>query len=145
MKTVKCTIQILLGWLIIYSSGVHAQSSQEKRIKTFFTGFEKRDWSIIAGQLSPDFTFTSPNGDDHLSQSQYKAKCWGNVGLFKSIEFQRIVEDGNTAFAMYIIRTTDGKIVHNVEYYTFTDGKISSIEAFFGAGIGFPGHPGNVK
>jgi hypothetical protein len=32
----------------------------EKLIKTFFTGFEKKDWNIIASQLSEDFTFTSP-------------------------------------------------------------------------------------
>jgi hypothetical protein len=32
-----------------------------------------------------------------------------------------------------------------VEYYTFRDGKIKSIETFFGAGVGYPGHSGNVK
>ena len=47
--------------------------------------------------------------------------------------------DGNTAFAMYDIATTDNKVVHNVEYYTFSNGKIKSIECFFGAGIGYPG------
>jgi hypothetical protein len=107
----------------------------EQRIRNFFTGFENKDWDMVAGQLSEDFTFTSPNGDDHLTLIQYKEKCWATGSkFFKSIEFSEIVVDGNTAFAMYNITTTDNKIIHNVEYYTFNNGKIKSIETFFGAG-----------
>ena len=119
--------------------------SAEKLIKTYFTGYEKKDWNMVASQLAEDFTFTSPNGDDHLTVAKYKEKCWGTSKFFKKIEFPKIVVDGNTAFAMYNITTTDDKVVHNVEYYTFSNGKIKSIECFFGTGIGYPGNSGNVK
>jgi len=119
--------------------------SAEKLIKTYFTGYEKKDWNMVASQLAEDFTFTSPNGDDHLTVAKYKEKCWGTSKFFKKIEFPKIVVDGNTAFAMYNITTTDDKVVHNVEYYTFSKGKIRSIECFFGTGIGYPGNSGNVK
>jgi ketosteroid isomerase-like protein len=119
--------------------------SEEKLIKNFFAGFEKKDWNMVASQLSDDFTFTSPNGDDHITQAQYKEKCWDNAKFFKKIEFTKIVVDGNTAFAMYNITTTDNKIVHNVEYYTFSKDKIKSIETFFGTGVGYPGNSKNVK
>jgi len=114
--------------------------SAEKVIKTYFSGYEKKDWNIVASQLAEDFTFTSPNGDDHLTLARYKERCWGTNKFFKTIEFSKIVTDGNTAFAIYNITTTDNKLVHNVEYYTFSNGKIKSIECFFGAGLGYPGN-----
>jgi hypothetical protein len=120
--------------------------SADKIIKTYFSGYEKKDWNLVASQLAEDFTFTSPNGDDHLTLAKYKAKCWATgLKYFKTIEFQRIVADGNTAFAIYNITTTDNKNVHNVEYYTFSNGKIKSIETFFGTGMGYPGNSSNVK
>lgn len=98
-------------------------------------GFEKKDWSMVASQVSDDFNFTSPNDDDHINIKQYKDKCWSTGSkLFKSIEFIKIVVDRNTAFAMYNITTTENKIFRNVEYYTFSNGKIKSIETFFGTG-----------
>jgi hypothetical protein len=136
---------ILLS-LIFCSLFVYAKSqSAEKIIKSYFNGYEKKDWNIVASQLSEDFTFTSPNGDDHLSLIRYKQKCWGNVKFFKKIEFIKIAEDGNTAFAMYNITDTDNKVAHNVEYYTFSNGKIKSIETFFGTGVHYPGNSDNMK
>ncbi|MBN8856276.1 MAG: hypothetical protein BGO55_17320 [Sphingobacteriales bacterium 50-39] len=138
----------ILFSVIFFGMVVHAQSqSKEQRIKNFFAGFEKKDWSLLASQLADGFTFTSPNNDDHISVAQYKEKCWLSPGLkfFENIEFQKIVVDGNTAFAMYNIFTTDNKIVHNVEYYTFSNGKIKSIETFFGTGIHFPGNTEKIK
>jgi hypothetical protein len=121
---------------------VHAQSqSAEKLIRNYFNGYEKKDWNLLTSQLAEGFTFTSPNGDDHLNLAQYKDKCWPTSRFFKHIEFPKIVVEGNTAFAMYDITTTDGKVVHNVEYYTFSNGKIKSIECFFGTGVNFPGNP----
>ena len=111
---------------------VYAKSqSAEKIIKTYFTGYEKKDWNVVAGQLAEDFTFTSPNGDDHLTLAKYKERCWGTSKFFKKIEFPEIMVDGNTAFAIYNITTTDDKVVHNVEYYTFSNGKIKFISVFW--------------
>src|ERR1700730_2679804 len=106
---------ILLS-IIFCSFFVYAKSqSAEKLIKEYFNGYEKKDWNMVAGQLAEGFTFTSPNGDDHLSLIQYKEKCWANVKFFKKIEFNKIVVDGNTAFAMYNITDTKNKVAHNVE------------------------------
>jgi hypothetical protein len=104
----------------------------EKLIRNFFAGFEKKNWNMVAGQVSEDFTFTSPNGDDHITLTKYKEKCWdpGGYKFFKHITFSKILVDGNTAFAMSTITTTDNKVVHNVEYYTFSNGRIKFIETF---------------
>ena len=137
--------QILI-FIILCNISIYANSqSAEQLIKTYFSGYEKKDWNLVASQLAGDFTFTSPNGDDHLNLEKYKAKCWGTaLKFFKTIEFTKIVQDGNTAFAMYNITTTDNKVVHNVEYYTFSNGKIKSIETFFGTGVGYPGNAGKT-
>jgi len=136
---------ILLSFMFC-SIFVYVKSqSAEKVIKTYFSGYEKKDWNIVASQLAEDFTFTSPNGDDHLTLARYKERCWGTNKFFKTIEFSKIVTDGNTAFAIYNITTTDNKLVHNVEYYTFSNGKIKSIECFFGVGLGYPGNSSKLK
>lgn len=137
---------ILLSFIFCNSFMYGQSQSEEKLIRNFFSGFENKDWNMVAGQLAEDFTFTSPNNDDHINIAQYKEKCWATgLKFFKHIEFQKIVTDGNTAFAMYNITTTDNKIVHNVEYYTFSNGKIKSIETFFGTGVHYPGNDGNWK
>jgi len=113
---------------------------EEKLIRSYLMGFEKKDWNTVASQFSDDFTFTSPAGDDHISLAAYKEKCFPTSKFFKKVEFAKIMVRANCAFAIYNITTTDNKIVHNTEYYTFANGKITSIECFFGAGIGYPGH-----
>ena len=118
-----------------------AQNS-EKLIRNYLEGFEKKDWNMVASQFADDFTFTSPAGADHISLATYKQKCFPTSQFFKKIEFSEIMVQGNNAFAIYNITTTDNKIVRNTEYYTFSNGKIKSIECFFGTG---PGYPGNTK
>ncbi len=131
---------ILLSIMFCSAFAVAQSQGAEKTIKTYLAGFEKKDWNMVVSQFADGFTFTSPAGDDHISLVQYKEKCWPTSKFFRHIEFPKIVVDGNTAFAIYNITTTDNKVVHNVEYYTFINGKIKSIECFFGAGIGYPGN-----
>jgi hypothetical protein len=144
--------RILLSFIFCSIFTYAKAQNAEKLIRNFFTGFEKKDWNIVASQVSEDFTFTSPNGDDHINLTKYKEKCWATgLKFFKHIIFNKILVDGNNAFAMYDITTTDNKIFHNVEYYTFSNGKIKSIETFFGAGtffvtgVHYPGNSDNVK
>lgn len=131
---------ILLCAMLCGIAGFSKAQTAEKIIRTYYLGYEKKDWNLVASQLADDFTFTSPNHDDHLSVSAYKDRCWPTSKLFKKIEFSKIIEQGNCAFAIYNITTTDNKVVRNTEYYTFSNGKIKSIECFFGPGIGFPGN-----
>jgi hypothetical protein len=131
-----------LIWLAIMLCGmtlaVNAQSA-EKIIKTYFSGYEKKDWSITSSQLADGFTFTSPAPDDHIPLAVYKQRCWPQSKFFKKIDFITIVQDGDHAFALYIGTTTDNKVIRNTEYYTFSHGKIKSIECFFGgSGAGYP-------
>jgi SnoaL-like protein len=110
-----------------------------KIIKTYLSGFEKKDWSITSGQLADGFTFTSPAPDNHISLAQYKQRCWPQSKFIRKFDFVSIVQDGDHAFALYNLTTNDNKVIRNAEYYTFSNGKIKSIECFFGgSGAGYP-------
>lgn len=114
-----------------------------KIIKTYFSGYEKKDWSITSSQLADGFTFTSPTPDDHIPIALYQQRCWPQSKLIKKVHFISIVQEGDHAFALYDLTTTDNKVIRNTEYYTFSNGKIKSIECFFG-GSG-AGYPSNAK
>jgi hypothetical protein len=118
-----------------------AQSSdKEKMAKAYYSGFEKHDWNLVAGQFADNFTFTSPNNDDHIPVKKFKEKCWGTNKFFKKVNFIKMAESGNNLFLLVEITTTDLKVVRNVDCFSFNAGKIASIETFFGPGTSFPGN-----
>jgi hypothetical protein len=133
-------MKTILLLFILCSTVLCARSQDaEKTLRTYFSGWEKKDWNIVAGQLADDFTFTSAAGDDHLSIAKFKETCWGQAAHIKRVEFPKITVDGNTVFAIYNLTTNDDKVVRNVEYYVLSHGKIKSIECFFGdANAGYP-------
>lgn len=134
-------MKLLLLITLCCGTAAFAQAQNaDKIIRTYFSGYEKKDWSIVSSQLADGFTFTSPAPDDHIPLSQYKIRCWPQSQFIKTVEFVKIVQDGNSAFAIYNLTTTDNKHLRNSEYYTFSkDGKIKSIECFFGgSGAGYP-------
>jgi hypothetical protein len=137
------SIVLMLAFTTFAKSQTITKEDAEARITNYLSGFEKKDWNLIASQFNNDFNFTSPAGDDHISLATYKERCYPTSKYFEKVEFPKIMVDGNTAFAIYDIYTTDHKVVHNVEYYTFRDGKIESIECFFGAGNKYPGYKQN--
>jgi len=129
--------------LLLFAEFVHAQNIEkqdaEKIIKTYFSGYMNKDWNITASQLADGFTFSSPAGDDHITLATYKERCFPNCKIFQKIDYPKILVDGNTALIIYEITTTNNKMVRNVEYWTFSNGKIKSIECFFGGtGAGYP-------
>ena len=117
----------------------NANPTYETIIKSYFDGWVKKDWNLVKGQLAEGFTFTSAAPDDHISVEKFKEKCWVQATHIQKFEFMKIVGDNNEAFAIIHVVTNDNRIIRNVEYFTFSDGKIKSIEVFFGgAGRGFP-------
>ena len=134
---------ILLSILFCGITAAGKAQNASKIIRTYFSGYEKKDWSITSSQLADGFTFTSPAPDDHIPLAVYKQRCWPQSKFIKKIVFISIVQDGDHAFALYTGTTTDNKVIRNAEYYTFSNGKIKSIECFFG-GTG-AGYPTNAK
>lgn len=142
--TIKLLMKPILLAVILCSIAVAGKTQNAaKIIKTYLLGYEKKDWSMTSSQLADGFTFTSPAPDDHIPLAEYKKRCWPQSAFIKKVDFITIVQDGDHAFALYTITTTDNKIIRNTEYYTFSKGKIKSDECFFG-GSG-AGYPSNTK
>lgn len=81
--------------------------------------------------MADDFTFTSPK-DDHLSREQYWVECWANSDMIHSYKILNLVEEGSTAFVRYVAKLQDGKRFINTEFFSIENGKIASVEVYFG-------------
>src|SRR5258708_40292824 len=44
--------------------------------RKWYAAWEKKDWGPVDSLLADNFTFTSAAGDDHISKSTFKARCW---------------------------------------------------------------------
>ena len=115
-------------------------TDKEKAVRAYYTGFENHDWNTVAAQFSDGFTFTSPNNDDHISLAQFREKCWPTNKFFKKVNFIKMAESGDDVFLLVEIVTTGNTVVRNVDYFSFSGGKIKSIETYFGPGDWFPGN-----
>ena len=142
MKHVKLPVVV---WVLTTAFNCSGQSSaspnhpNDKIIKDYFEGWVKKDWSMVSSQLDDGFTFTSAAPDDHLSIEKFKEKCWMQAAHIKRFYFVKIIGNKNEAFAIVHVITSDNKVIRNTEYFNFSNGKIRSIEVFFGGtGQGFP-------
>ena len=133
---------ILLFFVAVMTvNGLFAQGTKkEKVVKAYYSGFEKHDWNAVASQFADGFTFTSPNNDDHISVEKFKEKCWGTNISFKKVNYIKMTESGNDLTLLVEIITAENKVVRNVDIFTFSSGKIKSIEVFFGSGSKYPGN-----
>jgi hypothetical protein len=86
----------------------------EKLIRANFLAWEERNWDAARAMLADNFTFTSPNNDDHINIEKYKEKCWPATEIIEKF--------------------TIGKVFRETHYVNFLNGKIKAIEVFFGTG-----------
>jgi len=124
-------------------AGAHAETGlspkSDETIRKWYAAWEKKDWHPVDILLADDFTFTSAAGDDHISKSAFKTKCWqSQIDFIERFDLQRVFGSGNEAFVMYVCRTKNGKHFRNVEYLRLKDDKVAAIECYFGAQSSFP-------
>jgi ketosteroid isomerase-like protein len=152
MTTIVMSRRHLLGagaWALTGAVSLHGESgapsaigldaAKEQVIRKWYAAWEQKDWSPLDALLSDDFTFTSANGDDHISKSVFKTRCWeSQIGFIERFELERVIGNGSDAFVKYRCRTKNGKSFQNVEYLRVTDEKVESIECYFGQQSSFP-------
>ena len=124
-------------------ASAHAETGlspkNDETIRKWYAAWEKKDWRPVDILLSDDFTFTSAAGDDHISKSAFKVKCWeSQIDFIERFDLQRVFGSGNEAFVLYVCRTKNGKTFRNVEYFRLKDDKVEAIECYFGAQSSFP-------
>jgi hypothetical protein len=119
--------------------GVELSAAREQLIRKWYAAWEQKEWGPIDTLLADNFTFSSAAGDDHISKSAFKTKCWQTqINFIEGFELERVIGNGNDAFVKYLCRTKNGKSFRNVEYLRVTDEKLESIECYFGEESSFP-------
>jgi hypothetical protein len=115
-------------------------SETEAVIRSWFKLWgESRIWAPFDTLMSDNFTFSSPNGDDHISKADFKSRCWEpNINLTRGLDIEVIIAKGDQAFIKYLGRTATGKTFRNVELHRVRNRQIASIECFFGGNMSFP-------
>ncbi len=130
---------------LVVTATTHASASpsatNEAIIRKWYDTWmtEKKDWAPFDALLADNFTFSSAAGDDHISKSAFKTNCWDTqINFIGQFDLERLIASGNWAFAKYLCHTKNGKSFRNVEYFLLKDGKIESIECYFGGKDTFP-------
>ncbi len=114
-------------------------SANEEIIRKWYAAWEKKDLGTFDMLLANDFTFSSAAGDDHISKSTFKTQCWDTqVEFIEHFDLERISAGPEDAFVKYLCHTKNGKSFRNVEYLRIKNGKLESIECYFGAESSFP-------
>ena len=113
--------------------------TNEEVVRQWYAAWEKKDWGPVDNLLADNFTFTSAAGDDHISKSTFKSRCWETqIDFIEHFDLERITTGAEDAFVKYLCHTKDGKSFRTVEYLRIENGKLQSIECYFGAQSSFP-------
>ncbi len=104
----------------------------ETMVRQMFTAFLAQDRAAAEALLSDDFIFTSPN-DDHINKADYFERCFPHSDQFKSHTVEQLFVESGAALVRYVAELKDGKRFRNTEYFRFEDGKIKSVDVYFGA------------
>jgi ketosteroid isomerase-like protein len=113
--------------------------ANEAIVRRWYAAWGNKDLATFHALLADDFTFSSAAGDDHISKTAFKRQCWDTqVDFIGSFELERITTGAHDAFVKYLCHTKNGKAFRNVEYLRIANGKLESIECYFGAQSSFP-------
>jgi hypothetical protein len=111
----------------------------EEVVRKWHAAWEKKDWGPVNDLLGDGFTFTSAAGDDHIGKGTFKTRCWETqIDFIGHFDLERVTTGAEDAFVKYLCHTKDGKSFRNVEYLQIKNGKLESIECYFGAQSSFP-------
>jgi len=112
--------------------------TKEEIIRTYYSGWEKKQWSAVDNLLGDGFTFTSPNDDDHIDKRAFKTKCWPQADWIERFDLESVIARDNEAFVKYLCWTKNGRSFRNLEYFRFEGEKVEAIECYFGGRQGYP-------
>lgn len=121
-------------------------NAHEQLLRNWYAAWTKTDWAPVDAMMTDDFTFTSAAGDDHISKSTFKSRCWeSQIGFIDHSDLEQVFVQGDEALVKYLCHTKNGKSFRNVEYFRFRDGKIAALECYFGEQDSFPSAVSNKK
>ncbi|MBS1492380.1 MAG: nuclear transport factor 2 family protein [Bacteroidetes bacterium] len=100
-------------------------------IRKYFEVYMEKDWDTFGELLSDDFVFSSPK-DDYINKEEHLKSCMFHSSKFKSIGVEKIFDEGSEAFVRYKAEMNGGNSFRNTEFFVMDNGKIKSIDVYFG-------------
>jgi hypothetical protein len=116
-------------------------SANEAVIRKWYNAWVRkdRDWGPFDAILADDFTFSSTDGNDHISKAAFKKNCWDTqIAFVKGFDLELVTVKGDEALVKYHCHTVNGKSFRNVEYHRLRNQKIEEIECYFGGTLTYP-------
>ena len=114
-------------------------TAAEEIARKWYQAWDKKDLALFNVLAADNFTFTSAAGDDHISKSTFKTQCWDTqIDFIDRFDLERVFGSGDEAFVKYLCHTKNGQSFRNVEYFRIRNGKLESLECYFGAQSSFP-------
>jgi ketosteroid isomerase-like protein len=110
-------------------------SSISDLVRQYFRAYEAKDRAALEKLVTDDFTFSSPL-DKHLSRKQYFKRCWPNSRHHRTFHLENLFAQQEDAFVTYECERMDGVHFRNTEYFQAENGRIKSVEVFFGSETG---------
>jgi ketosteroid isomerase-like protein len=141
LESGACALAAAAGFLLTAPAYADTERStrSEEIVRTWYKAWEKKDEPGFEALMADNFTFTSAAGDDHISRSTFKTQCWDTqINFIARFELEQLFASGNEAFAKYLCHTKNGKSFRNVEYFRLRDGKVETLECYFGGKSTFP-------
>ena len=108
------------------------QRSRSEIVCAAFAAFVHKRRPVMEDLLAEDFAFTSPR-DEGIDRAAYFERCWPNSDRVRDFDIERMAEDGaDGIFVTYRCTLTDGKEFRNTEFFRIDDGKVKSVDVYFG-------------
>ena len=110
--------------------------------KACLQAYVDKDRQAIEGLVADEFHFTSPL-DNKLDRATYFNRCWPNSKSMDSASVSEQSADlGDRAFVVYEA-VANGKRFRNCEMHTTCNGKLVSVEVYFGWNLPHPAPEGS--
>jgi len=141
LKSGACALAGAAGLSLTAPARADMQRSTacEEIVRTWYKAWEKKDQPQFEALMANNFTFTSAAGDDHISKTAFKTQCWDTqVNFIDRFDLEQVFGSGNQAFVKYLCHTRNGKSFRNVEYFRLREGKVETLECYFGGKSTFP-------
>jgi hypothetical protein len=148
LRASACTLAAAAGVPHIETArAATGQSSRsEETVRKYYAAWETKQWRPFDILLTDDFTFTSPNGDDHISKSAFKTRCWDTqIAFIERFDLRHLIAARNEGFVMYVCHTSNDKTFQNIEYLEIRGDKVAAIECYFGARDSFASAVGSKQ
>jgi ketosteroid isomerase-like protein len=101
-------------------------------IRKYFAAYENKDRAVAEALVAEDFTLKSPF-DNGVNRAEYFEKGFPQSERIKTVNIEKIIENGSDAFVLYELKAIDGGLTfRNTEFITVEAGKIKKVEVFFG-------------